>query len=972
MPGNSIGQIGLDLVVNQGNFQKQMSGITGLAKKAGAALAAAFATKQLISFGKECLELGSDLAEVQNVVDVTFPAMTSQVDKFAKSAAASFGLSETMAKQYTGTFGSMAKAFGFTEQQAYDMSMSLTGLAGDVASFYNLSQDEAYTKLKSVFTGETESLKDLGVVMTQTALDSYALANGFGKTTSAMSEAEKVALRYQFVSGQLAAAQGDFARTSGGWANQVRILSLQFDSLKAAIGQGLINIFTPVIKIVNTLIGKLSVLANAFKSFTELITGNKSSGVGDVASDAQAASAGLGDAADSAGDLAENTSAAEDAAKKAAKALMGFDKINKLNDGADSGTSSTDIPVTGGAVDYGKLAEGETVVDRLNSKFAKMFEDIQKLAAPTTEAIRNLWDNGLKKLGEFTWGTIKDFWENFLQPMGEWMLSDNSGLPRFFNIVNDILVKIDWDRLKESLSDFYDSLQDVAKFRWNTLMDFYESFLEPMAVWTFSEALPRLIDCFTSFNNNVDWENLRNSLNGVYEAVEKFAENIGEGLLWFIENVLTPLTTWTVNEAVPRFLDTLSIAIETLNSILEALNPLFQWLWDTVLKPLAEWTGELFLAAWDSINDALSAFSQWCEDNPEVIASIAAAVGSFFAAWKVTELLSFIQQSGGVIAVLNSIKTALFGVTAAKIADKAETIYLNALYAKDFVVSVAQSVASLARQAAQFAISTAAKIADTAAQIAMTAATAAWNVVCAIATAATTAFGAAVAFLTSPIGIATAAITAIIAVGVLLYKNWDKVKAKAEELCEKISDTFGEIKESVSNTFGGIWDTVKGVVNSVLGGIESMVNGVIDGVNCITNAFNNMSIDIPEWVPGLGGKTFGFNLPTFNHVDLPRLAQGGFVEKNTPQLAMIGDNRHQGEVVAPEDKLQEMVDAAVGSVRPGITREEMDAIMNNAVMRLIAALSSVGFNLDGEQVATLQRVAQTGIDRRYNTVNMTV
>ena len=202
----SVGQIGLDLVVNQNRFQSQMRGIESLAKKAGATLAAAFGVKKLIDFEKSCLELGSDLAEVQNVVDVTFPNMTAQVDKFAKSAAQSFGLSETMAKQFTGTFGAMAKAFGFSEEQAYDMGASLTKLAGDVASFYNLSQDEAYTKLKSVFTGETESLKDLGVVMTQTALDSYAMANGFGKTTAKMSEAEKVALRYSFVQNQLAAA----------------------------------------------------------------------------------------------------------------------------------------------------------------------------------------------------------------------------------------------------------------------------------------------------------------------------------------------------------------------------------------------------------------------------------------------------------------------------------------------------------------------------------------------------------------------------------------------------------------------------------------------------------------------------------------------------------------------------------------------------------------------------------------------
>ena len=126
MPADSVGQIGLDLVVNQNQFQRQMRGIQGLAKKAGTALAAAFAVKKLIDFGAQCIELGSDLQEVQNVVDVTFPQMSKQVDKFAQNAASSFGLSETMAKKFTGTFGAMAKAFGFNEQAAYEMSTTLT------------------------------------------------------------------------------------------------------------------------------------------------------------------------------------------------------------------------------------------------------------------------------------------------------------------------------------------------------------------------------------------------------------------------------------------------------------------------------------------------------------------------------------------------------------------------------------------------------------------------------------------------------------------------------------------------------------------------------------------------------------------------------------------------------------------------------------------------------------------------------
>ncbi|MGN0299233.1 MAG: hypothetical protein ACI4C1_08660, partial [Lachnospiraceae bacterium] len=272
---NEVGQVSLGVQLDSGGLTRQ---ITNLAKLAGKMLAGAFATKSLINFGKSCIDLGSDLTEVQNVVDSAFKTMSGSIDEFAQNADTQFGLSEIMAKRYAGTFGAMSKAFGFTEKQAAEMSTTLTGLAGDVASFYNVSQDAAYTKLKSVFTGETESLKDLGVVMTQTALDSYALANGFGKTTSQMSEMEKVALRYQFVQDQLATATGDFARTAAtSWANQVRIFALQMDSLKATIGQGLINVFMPVIKMVNTLISRLATLANAFKSFTEMIFGDATS-----------------------------------------------------------------------------------------------------------------------------------------------------------------------------------------------------------------------------------------------------------------------------------------------------------------------------------------------------------------------------------------------------------------------------------------------------------------------------------------------------------------------------------------------------------------------------------------------------------------------------------------------------------------------------------------------------------------------
>lgn len=220
-------------------------------KKLGKAIAAAGVIDMLVDFGKEAIELGSDLEEVQNVVDVTFETMSDSVNQFAKDAQKSAGLSEKMAKQYVGTFGAMAVSFGFTEAEAYEMSTALTQLTGDVASFYNLSQDEAMGKLKGVFTGETEALKELGVVMTQAALDNYALANGFSKTTAEMTEQEKVALRYKFVMDQMSAASGDFVRTQDSWANQSKVLALQWESFMATIGSGLIDVLLPGVQFLN-------------------------------------------------------------------------------------------------------------------------------------------------------------------------------------------------------------------------------------------------------------------------------------------------------------------------------------------------------------------------------------------------------------------------------------------------------------------------------------------------------------------------------------------------------------------------------------------------------------------------------------------------------------------------------------------------------------------------------------------------
>ena len=199
--------------------------ITGIFSKIGKMAVAAFGTKALVSFGKEAVSLASDLQEVQNVVDTAFGGMSSQVEAWSKTTIEKFGMSELAAKQTASTYMAMSKGLGLAGQQAANMAMQAAERTGDIASFYNMSQSEADTLIKSIWTGETESLKRIGVVMTQTNLDAYALANGFGKTTDAMTQAEQVQLRYKYVMEQTNLAAGDFQKTSGSWANQTRILS---------------------------------------------------------------------------------------------------------------------------------------------------------------------------------------------------------------------------------------------------------------------------------------------------------------------------------------------------------------------------------------------------------------------------------------------------------------------------------------------------------------------------------------------------------------------------------------------------------------------------------------------------------------------------------------------------------------------------------------------------------------------------
>lgn len=220
-------------------------------------------TVPIIAAGGASVKLASDYDENLNKVDVAFAESAEAVKDWAKTATDSFGLSENDALEAAALFGDMGTAMGLTTDDAANMSTSLAGLAGDLASFKNVDIEQAMNALKGVFTGETESLKNLGVVMNETNLEEFA--NKQGLVYKEMSQAEKVALRYQYVLESTKNAQGDYARTSDGAANSFRTMQASLENLGVAFGTEILPYVVPIIQGITDLI----------KQFSELDEGTK-------------------------------------------------------------------------------------------------------------------------------------------------------------------------------------------------------------------------------------------------------------------------------------------------------------------------------------------------------------------------------------------------------------------------------------------------------------------------------------------------------------------------------------------------------------------------------------------------------------------------------------------------------------------------------------------------------------------------
>lgn len=866
-------------------IKKSFNGLGSAVKKIGLLIGGAFAVGKLVQFGKECTKLGSDLNEVQSVVNVVFPNMTEKVNEFSKKAVKTAGLSETMAKKYVGLFGSMAKQFNFTESQAYDMSTQLTQLAGDVASFYNISQDLAYIKLKSVFSGETETLKDIGVVMTQNALDEYALANGYGKTTSAMTEQEKVALRLAFVQKQLSAASGDFIRTSDSWANQVRVMQLQLQSLKATVGQGLINLFTPVLKVINILLGKLATLANAFKSFTELITGKKSSGqtgasgAGLAGTDAIADTADqYGEAADNAEKLADATNDTADATKKATKAAKGYlsplDEINNYSTNKSTDSSSKVPGATGGLpdqmkdavqnVDYGKVAEGETVLDKISDSAKKLADLLKKIWKPFQNAWRKEGKNTIdaakfafSSLGALAKSVGKSLLEVWTNGTGTQMLTTMLQIAQ--NILNTI------GNIANQLNEAWNKnavgtqiIQAIAD-AFNVVLDFINRITAATAEWA----------------SKLNFYPLLESIKNLFESFSPLLTAIGNFLEWLYVNIILPMLKWIIETGLP--------------TVINAVSKLFTFL------------GE----------------HQW------IIDAIGAALIGAFAASKIVPLIETIviaikglialfTGSGGLLGGISALVSALGGPLTIAIAAAIAVgilLYKNwdeicaaATKLKDWVV---EKTRALAESVTRTLSNLKGKIVSV------------WNIIKISTSTVWNAIKKTLSGLWS--ALKTTAKTVFDAIKTKVTGVWDKIKDKTSRTWESvttfvsnkveaiktaITDKFNAARDAVKSAFEGIVDFIKRPINQAINIVNNAIGVINNAIGGIESAFSFGPWNVPT---PFGTKRIGFHA-TFPRVGtIPYLASGAVIPPRSEFLAVLGDQKKGNNLEAPESLLRQIV-----------------------------------------------------------------
>ena len=449
--GRAATSLGKSLNIFSGSANKAKSNSFSLAAALGKLYASYWLLFRAFSKIKDAIDISSSLTEVENVVRTTFGNYEKLIQDFSKTSIQDFGMSELTAKQVASRFQAMGTAMGFSQGKMADMSLQLTKLTADMASFYDMEQSDVARNLQAVFTGETEPLRKYGLDLTQATLKEWAMKQGIDADISSMTQAEKTMLRYQYVMANTAAAQGDFARTSDTWANQVRILKQSFEQLAAIIGGALINAFKPFVRTLNAVMQKVIAFATTVTNALGSIFGWKFEiSAGGLADDWSNAAGSAADIADSTGQAAKNV-------EKMNKGLRAFDELNLITT-PDNSSGSGSGGSGGGGASGGGASGGLVQVDTIFKDYESQIRSLRELGAYISDALSDAmesidWDRIYSKARNFGKG-LADFLNGLITPrlFGDVGMTIASALNTAIYTALSFGEEFDWTNLGDSIA----------------------------------------------------------------------------------------------------------------------------------------------------------------------------------------------------------------------------------------------------------------------------------------------------------------------------------------------------------------------------------------------------------------------------------------------------------------------------------------------------------------------------------------
>lgn len=531
--------------------RKLSSGFGGIASKLTKLVIGVNAAKGAFNGLKSAMDYSSNLTEVQNVVDVGFGKYKSKIEDLAKTSIQDYGMSELTAKQIAGRFQAMGTAVGFSQKKMSGMSVELTKLSADMASFYNEDQEKVAKSLQSVFTGTTMPLRKYGIDLTQATLQEWAHKQGIDANIKSMSQAEKTMLRYQYVISQTGAAQGDFARTSNTWANQTRMLKQNFQQLGSTIGQIAINAFKPFVKAMNSTLVQLDKFAKSARDALGKIFGWEYEEGGGVT---QNYKDDMEDAADGANDTADATKKATKAQKEFNKQLQGFDRLNNLTSSKDNDNDGTG---SGSGTNVGELSNIDSgsggkwkQKDSIFKKFESDIDTLEKLGKKISTTLSNAmedidWKSIYQKAAGFGTGLA-----SFLNGL----FAGGEGARLFSNLGSTIA---------NSLNTALTGLNSFATtFNWDEfgrnlgigINGFFTTWDAGLTADAFNNMANGVLTAMTSALNRIHWDLIAKRIGELIKGID--TKGIGENFGKLVNSMVNALYTLVSNKETWKDLGT--------------------------------------------------------------------------------------------------------------------------------------------------------------------------------------------------------------------------------------------------------------------------------------------------------------------------------------------------------------------------------------------------------------------------------